>query len=102
MLPIIKAQIDAYSNSKKKLGVFYYDDQGNSIQTEAPFQPLPQSTENDIWAYINLIDGTNEYDDTVLEIIQQEAEKYYDGYCSAEEAAERMQKRVSLYLAEQS
>ena len=102
MEPILKAQIEASVGVKKELGLFCKDDKGNVVEMRAPFQPLPQSAEEEIWAYIDRIDGTNEYDDTVLEIIQQEAAKYYDGYCTPEEAAERMQSRVSLYLAEQS
>ena len=102
MEPILKAQIEASVGVKKELGIFCKDDQGNVVEMRAPFQPLPQSAEAEIWAYIDQIDGTNEYDDTVLEIIQQEAAKYYDGYCTPKDAAERMQNRVSLYLAEQA
>ena len=53
---------------------------------EAQFYPLPQFAEDGIWAYIVRIDSTSEYDDTVLEIIQQEAAKYYGSYCSPEDA----------------
>ena len=102
MEPIIRAQIDLYSESEKKLGINCYDDQGNVMLMEVPFQPLPADTEEEVWAYIDSIDGTNEYDDIIVGIIHQEAEKYYNGMCSPEEAAERMQNRVSVYLAEQS
>lgn len=40
------------------------------------------------------------YDETVLTIVQDEAAPYFDGQCSAEQAAQRIQQRVQLYLTE--
>ena len=42
------------------------------------------------------------YDGTVVDIIIEEAEEYFAGNRTAEDAAARVQERVSLYVAEQS
>ena len=42
------------------------------------------------------------YDGTVIDIVFEEAEEYFAGNRTAEEAAARVQERVSLYVAEQS
>lgn len=52
----------------------------------------------------NLIQRTNvlyEYDDTIVDIIIEEAAYYYSGVRNAEDAAEIIQNRVQTYLAEQ-
>jgi len=49
--------------------------------------------------YTNRSDGT---DETILELIAEELGAYYAGNITAEDAAKRIQSRVSLYLAEQS
>lgn len=62
-------------------------------------------TEDDIEALLRIIkeiDSTTLFDDTILEIIQNESRKYFKGYMTADEAARRIQSKVSLYLSEQS
>ena len=41
------------------------------------------------------------YDETVVDIVIEEAEEYFAGNRTAEEAAARVQERVSLYVSEQ-
>ena len=98
---IIHAQIEAAATSEKKIAVYNYDQAGNSMFDTLQFSPLPAGAEEKIWSYINSVDGTNEYDDVVFSLVMQEANRYYDGLCSSNEATEKIQKKVSLYLAEQ-
>ncbi len=52
--------------------------------------------------YIEGISDAYVYDLSLNAIVQEEAEMYFSGDCTAEEAARKIQGRVSLYLAERS
>lgn len=62
--------------------------------TEGEEQALLQHIEELSAAYV--------YDLSLNAIIQEEAEMYFSGVCTAEEAARKIQGRVRLYLAERS
>ena len=54
---------------------------------------------------IGLIEATDtlyRYDDTVFSILAEEADYFYNGVRTAEDAAQLIQSRVQTYLAEQS
>lgn len=53
-------------------------------------------------AYLEGVTECFFYDETVYSIICEEVDMYLAGDCTAEEAAEMIQNRVSLYLSEQS
>ncbi len=63
---------------------------------------MPQSFIDDIKSYIENISIGNYYDDTIMNIITEEAGMYFSGDQTAQAAADMIQSRVSLYLAEQS
>lgn len=52
--------------------------------------------------YIEEIDARSYTDQTIRNIIEEEAEMYFAGDSTAQECAEMIQSRVSLYLSEQS
>ena len=56
----------------------------------------------DLYELIELPEHMAVYDETVVDIIIEEAEEYFAGNRTAEDAAARVQERVSLYVAEQS
>ena len=56
----------------------------------------------DLYEIIELPEHMAVYDETVVDIIIEEAEEYFAGNRTAEDAAARVQERVSLYVAEQS
>lgn len=56
----------------------------------------------DLYEIIELPEHMAVYDETVVDIIIEEAEEYFAGNRTAEEAAARVQERVSLYVSEQS
>lgn len=62
------------------------------------------ATKEDLDLVRKLIKGTEklaELDLTVLSIIQEEALAYFNGQCSAADAASVIQSRVSTYISEQ-
>lgn len=99
--PIIRAEIEFAADTTTKYRIHLYDENGNSVACSVPLKPLPEGTEQKLWNYIDSIAGINEYDDTVFEIVMEEANKFYDDRISAQAAAENIQSRVEVYLAEQ-
>ena len=62
-------------------------------------------TEEDVQKFRELLDGTTTVQDAlpaVKSIMDEEASQYFSGQISAQQASERTQNRVSLYLSEQS
>lgn len=57
---------------------------------------------NKLYQLIETPERLSVYDETVVDIIIEEAEEYFAGNRTAEDAAARVQERVSLYVAEQS
>lgn len=47
------------------------------------------------------IENTAIYDETILDIIKRECAPFFAGACTAQQAAENIQSKVSIYLAEQ-
>lgn len=66
------------------------------------YTPATAEEADELLTYIRGITLNAEFDVTVKNIVSEEAGKYIAGDCSAEEAANVIQGRVSLYLAEQS
>ena len=54
------------------------------------------------WDYINKADHLRYYQNDIHTFIRIDAQKAFSGFYTPEEAAEKIQKRVSQYLAEQS
>lgn len=51
--------------------------------------------------YITSVDSENVCDRTIMYIFMEEAERYINGECTAQQCAEYIQDRASLYLSEQ-
>lgn len=71
-------------------------------QEDAECQPPSPDMESRAWDIINNIDCVAEYDEFIYSIVTDEAAAFFAGERSAEEAAEIIQSRVSIYVAEQS
>ncbi|MBE6999136.1 MAG: hypothetical protein E7428_03005 [Ruminococcaceae bacterium] len=54
------------------------------------------------WDYIEKADHLRYYDSELHRVIRNEAQSYFSGSITAEQAADYVQNRISLYLAEQS
>ncbi len=65
-------------------------------------KPAAQKEMDRLMTYIENIQNTTEYDDTISNICLEESEMYFAGDQTAEKAVKNIQSRVSIYLAEQS
>lgn len=97
---IIENEMKLRQDPKYGLSVFVKD--GDSyidvgLELEAP----PATLKEDLIERINHVDCVNQYDDTVLNIVLQEAERFFSGVKDAPAVADTIQSRVSIYLAEQ-
>jgi ABC-type glycerol-3-phosphate transport system substrate-binding protein len=97
---IIAAQVEAYKGSTEKIALLLNNIDGVTDGAIGLNDP-PDWLKDKLLDYLDKIDGINEYDDKVLDILFQEANKYYAGQISAEQAAENIQSKVGIYVAEQ-
>lgn len=74
---------------------------GQRINTTVPIKQPDEHTKERALQIIASIDCVNEYDSYLFDIIWQEVSAYLGGSKSAEQAAELIQSRASIYLAEQ-
>ena len=51
--------------------------------------------------FILNIDSPVQYDNKVYEIVEEEAQSYFEGKQTAQEAADMMQNRIQIYISEQ-
>ncbi len=63
--------------------------------------PMTQAERDQFEALLAATTATRYYDDSLMEILHDEAQGYYDGVRSAKEAAKNIQARAELYMAEQ-
>ncbi len=80
----------------------YYDDYGWIGETEYTLEPLNQEQ---VDAFKALVDGamvSGVYDSDIMVIIEEEAGAYFAGDKSADEVANLIQNRVTIYLGENS
>lgn len=97
--PELSLQMTALPLYKPKLAAainMYRSDNFKGVKMENKQDVL------DLYEIIELPEHMAVYDETVVDIIIEEAEEYFAGNRTAEEAAARVQERVSLYVAEQS
>jgi hypothetical protein len=73
----------------------FYEDDGRKVY------PLNVQEREQVEAYIRSCDSAAGCSSTVLTIVLEEAESYFAGDYSAEDAAKRIQNRVGIYLSEQ-
>ena len=53
------------------------------------------------WKYIESADHLQYYENEIHKVIYEEAGRYFGGMITAKQAADYVQNRISLYLAEQ-
>lgn len=89
----------------------YYMDEANFVdENGAPLtgpygNPKYALTESDVERFMKVLREATanyvEYDQQIADIIETETSYYFGGACTAEEAAEKVQSRVQLYIHEQ-
>ena len=63
-------------------------------------EPIDQNDVDKVRDVILSSGGNSYYDENIIRIIEEEAEPYFEGTKTAEEAAKMIQSRVSIYLKE--
>ncbi len=74
----------------------YYEDDGGKIY------PMTQEERDRVEAYIRSCDTVLTSNETVMNIVLEEAEMYFAGDCTAEDAAKRIQSRAEIFISEQA
>jgi len=75
-------------------------DIGYDMWTPPP--PLTQAEVNQVIELIDSVSGIVNFEETLINIIQEGAQDFFGGRGSAQDAARVIQNRVSIYIAEQS
>ena len=89
----LDAQMKVYDFGKE---AEYIEDDGMKIY------PMTQEERDRVERYIRSCDTALTSNETVLNIVLEEAEMYFAGDCTAEDAAKRIQSRAEIYVSEQS
>ncbi len=63
---------------------------------------LDENYANKILEFIRSADMLARYDDKIMEIINEEAGRFFEGQCTSNQAANAVQSRVSIYVSENS
>lgn len=108
--PITKKALENKFEKEKK-GDFWIDEDGKEIFYENTYYlndveiKIPDVSDEDIdfvrniLANVNAVEG---FDEDLIKIITEEADSYFSGAKSAEDVAEVMQSRVSIFLSERN
>ena len=80
----------------------YYDETSYIGDTEYPMEPLNQEQVDDFKSFINGATTTGSYDEEIMIIITEEIGAYFSGDKTADEVADLIQNRVTIYLGETS
>lgn len=89
----------------------YKDENGKEVEQpftvwrgeeEIKFPYMTKAYADELRTYIEGVRDTADYDVTIMNIIDEEAKKFYAGDQTAQQAADMIQSRASLYLSEQA
>lgn len=97
---LMSYDMDYHSGANSVMPAYrpYFDAQLERAANEGDFS---SSDAQRLWKLIEAVDCTTLYDETALGIMKEEALAYFSGIRSAEKAAEIIQSRLSIYVAEQ-
>ena len=103
----VKAYDKLIENAKQR--PFYYDENNNKVEYDETYYVgdveviVKPSTDKDIeevMSFIKSVDTIYQTDEDLMNIIKEEAEVFFEGKKSAEEAARIIQSRASIYVSE--
>ncbi|WP_408070328.1 extracellular solute-binding protein [Butyrivibrio sp. JL13D10] len=107
--PIERKAMDALAK-KAQEKPYYIDENGKKVETtsvwsigglDVNIEALSEEETQDVVGFIESVTNSENRDENVIKIIEEEAAAYYEGQKSAEEVADIIQSRVSIYLSEQ-
>lgn len=102
-IPVKSSALDARLDSllSKYLEVNNVVVFADNNMTKVPLAPISQDVKTEAMDIINSIDCVNYCDSSLYELVLREAEPYFSGAISAQAAAENIQSKAGIYLAEQ-
>lgn len=107
--PVKKTAVEALAKKAQEKN-YYIDSDGKKVEntsvwsiggTEVEIGELSKEETQTVVDFIESVTETQSSDDNVINIIAEEAAAFYEGQKSAEEVADIIQSRVSIYLSEQ-
>ncbi|WP_026657119.1 ABC transporter substrate-binding protein [Butyrivibrio sp. AC2005] len=107
--PIERKAIDKLAE-KAQEKPYYIDSNGKKVENtsiwsiggmDVEIEELSKEETDTVVDFIESVTTTQSKDDNVINIIDEEAAAFYEGQKSAEEVADIIQSRVSIYLSEQ-
>ncbi len=110
VLPVSRKAFDKQVEEAMKPET-YKDEEGKEVTApftiwrgdeEIKMPEMPKSFADDLKSYIEGIRDVDYYDNTLQQIVDEEAQKFYAGDQTAQQAASMIQNRASLYLSEQA
>ena len=110
MMPVSRKAFDKQVQEAMKPRT-YKDENGKMVEEpftiwrgeeEIKFPNMTQAYADELKAYIEGIRDISVYDTTIMEIVNEEAQKYFAGEQTSQQAADMIQSRASLYLSEQA
>ncbi len=106
--PVSMTQIDSMAEQAKKKPT-YTDENGKEVEyddtwyvgdTEIIINPMTDEGINKVLDYLNTVDQIGSSNDSIKNIIDEEAAAFFSGQKSAEEVADIIQSRVQIYVNE--
>lgn len=96
MEPNMKKNLDGVEEEVEKLGYYYGEN-------KEIYVPLYHSTAEEVEYYRDIVENAvvRRWDMQIIRIVDEESQAYFNGQKTAEEVADVIQKRVSVYLGEQ-
>ena len=110
MMPVSRKAFDKQVQEAMKPRT-YKDENGKTVEEqftiwrgdeEIKIPNMTQAYADELKAYIEGIRDISVYDTTIMEIVNEEAQKYFAGEQTSQQAADMIQSRASLYLSEQA
>ncbi|WP_044914930.1 ABC transporter substrate-binding protein [Butyrivibrio sp. WCE2006] len=107
--PVEKKAIDALAE-KAQENPYYIDSNGKKVETtsvwsiggtDVNIEALSKEETQTVVDFIESVTNSDGRDENIINIIDEEAAAFYEGQKSAEEVADIIQSRVSIYLSEQ-
>ncbi len=106
--PVSQTQIDAMADAAKKKPT-YTDENGKEVEyddtwyigdSEIIIEPMTDESVNRVLGYFDNVTQIGNYNDSINQIIREEADAFFSGQKTAKEVADIIQSRVQIYVNE--
>ncbi len=107
-LPLSIKKLEMLAQKAMKVP-FYIDENGKEVETpefyylggvEIPITPMTQKEADDLKKQLYSFTNVYNYDENLIQIVQEESAAYFGGQKSAKEVAEIIQSRAQIYMNE--